>query len=207
MTLYAIKPQFQALLRPLAHKLANRGITANQVTLTAAGGSVVLGFLLYLFAHIPQLFLLLPLWMLIRMALNAIDGMLAREFDQQTVLGAYLNELGDIVSDTALLLPFAALAPFTGMGVGLVIFLAVLSEFAGVMGLTIGASRRYDGPLGKSDRAFIFGALGLWVGLYGTMPDWLYWLMPFLSAMLMLTIYNRIKNALQETTIHPTIKP
>ena len=29
----------------------------------------------------------------------------------------------------------------------------------------VGASRRYDGPMGKSDRAFVFGALGLWVGL------------------------------------------
>ena len=34
----------------------------------------------------------------LRMALNAIDGMLAREFNQKTNLGAYLNELTDVIS-------------------------------------------------------------------------------------------------------------
>ncbi len=38
------------------------------------------------------------------MALNAIDGMLAREFNQQSTLGAILNEVGDIISDAALYL-------------------------------------------------------------------------------------------------------
>lgn len=42
----------------------------------------------------------------IRMALNALDGMLARECNQQTRLGAILNETGDVISDIALYLPF-----------------------------------------------------------------------------------------------------
>jgi len=37
------------------------------------------------------------------MALNAIDGMLAREHHMQSKLGAILNELGDVVSDTVLI--------------------------------------------------------------------------------------------------------
>ena len=106
-------------------------------------------------------FLLIPLWLFLRMALNAIDGMLAREFGQKSRLGAYLNELGDVVSDAALYLPFALLPPFAALWIGIVIVLAVISEFAGVLGPAVGASRRYDGPMGKSDRAFVFGALGL----------------------------------------------
>ena len=31
------------------------------------------------------------------MALNAIDGMLAREHGQKSTLGAYLNELTDVI--------------------------------------------------------------------------------------------------------------
>ncbi|HEY5602201.1 MAG TPA: CDP-alcohol phosphatidyltransferase family protein [Gammaproteobacteria bacterium] len=196
MTLYDIKPRFQALLRPLVKQLAGRGVTANQVTLGAAIGSIVIGGILYQYAHMPVWFLLLPIWMFLRMALNAIDGMLAREFNQQSKLGAYLNELCDVVSDAALYLPFALLAPFSFFSVGVVIFLATLSEFAGVLGLTVGAARRYDGPLGKSDRAFVFGALGLWVGLAGNLPGWIVWLMPLLSALLALTIYNRVNRAL-----------
>ena len=104
------------------------------------------------------------------MALNAIDGMLAREHGQKSRLGAYLNELGDVVSDAALYAPFALLPPFGRFWIGLVILLAALTEFAGVLGPTVGASRRYDGPMGKSDRALVFGALGLWVGLRRPLP-------------------------------------
>ncbi len=51
------------------------------------------------------------------MAFNAIDGMLAREHNQQSKLGAFLNELTDVVSDAALYLPFAlvrAVQPASG---------------------------------------------------------------------------------------------
>lgn len=200
MTLYDIKPRFQALLRPLVAKLAAMGVTANQVTLTAALFSVMLGTVLLWFPRNYYLFLLLPLWMFLRMALNAIDGMLAREFNQQSKLGAYLNELCDVIADAALYIPFAIIRPFSTFMVVLVIFLATLSEFAGVLGLTVGASRRYDGPLGKSDRAFIFGALGLWFGVMGTLPRWLYWLMPVLAVLLAITIINRVQRALAEVS-------
>ncbi len=198
MTLYNIKPKFQAFLRPLVRILAKLGVTANQVTIIAAFGSILIGALLARFSEIRILFLILPIWMFSRMALNAIDGMLAREHNQKTQLGAYLNELSDVVADAALFIPFALIAPFSAASVALVIFLATLSEFAGVMGLTVGATRRYDGPLGKSDRALVFGALGLWVGIGVSIPSFLYWLMPLLSALIAITIVNRIRNALHE---------
>lgn len=199
MTLYDIKPRFQAVLRPLVTRLAGMGVTANQVTLAAAIISVVLGTVLLWYPSHIHLFLLLPLWMFVRMALNAIDGMLAREFKQQSQLGAYLNELCDVVADAALYVPFAIIRPFSTFMVVLVIFLATLSEFAGALGLTVGASRRYDGPLGKSDRAFVFGVLGLWLGLAGSFPKWFYWLMPLLAVLLSVTIINRVRRALMET--------
>src|SRR5262245_5801208 len=145
MSLYALKPRFQALLRPLVGRLAAAGVSANQVTIAAAIGSVAVGAAVLWNADHRAVFWLLPAWLL-RMALNAIDGMLAREFGQQSRLGACLNELGDVVADAALYAPFAAIAPFGPVGIALVIVLAVLAEFAGVLGPTIGAGRRYDGP-------------------------------------------------------------
>ncbi len=198
MTLYDIKPQFQSFLRPLVRNIADKGITANQVTLSAAIGSIAIGVVLFLFQKQHTLFLILPFWMFIRMALNAIDGMLANEFGQKSKLGAYLNEICDVISDTALFIPFAFIDPFPLFSVLLVIFLALLSEFAGVLGATIGATRRYDGPIGKSDRALIFGAMGLWLGVTGSLPGWLFWLMPILALLLSITIFNRIKQALIE---------
>ena len=132
------------------------------------------------------------------MALNALDGILAREFNQQSPLGAYLNEIYDVVSDAALYLPFALVAPFDPLWVGAVIFLSALSEFAGVLGPLVGASRHYDGPLGKSDRAFVFGVLGLAVGLAPELPPWTAWIMPGLAALLCVTVINRIRGGLLE---------
>ncbi|HEY4137501.1 MAG TPA: CDP-alcohol phosphatidyltransferase family protein [Casimicrobiaceae bacterium] len=198
MSIYALKPRFQALLRPLAVQLARTGVTANGVTIAAAVVSIIVGAFVAWHAPDRTSFLLIPLWMFVRMALNALDGMLAREFGQQTRLGAFLNELGDVVSDAALYFPFAWIPPFSGAWVAAVIVFATMTEFAGAMGPTIGASRRYDGPFGKSDRAFAFGALGLWIGLGGPLPEWTAMLFPLFVVLLLATIVNRVHNALIE---------
>src|SRR5436190_2034518 len=167
MTLYALKPRFQGLLRPLVARLATAGATANQVTVAAAVGSVVVAAIVIWAAERRAEFLLLPLWLLVRMGLNAIDGMLARDVGQKSALGAYLNEICDVVSDAALYAPFALVEPFGVAGIAAVIVLSGLAELAGALGPSVGASRRYDGPMGKSDRALVFGALGLWIGVGG----------------------------------------
>ena len=195
ITIYQLKPRFQALLRPLATRLPDKGVTAHAVTLCAAAISVALGLLLY-FLPYRFLFLLLPLWMFVRMAFNAIDGMLAREFGQKSVLGAYLNELTDVVSDAALYLPFVMVAPFGWGSVGLVIFLSVVSEMAGALGPMVGAPRAYNGPMGKSDRAFVFGALGLWFAVAGSVPSWAFWVMPLVALAIAINIVNRVRSGL-----------
>jgi CDP-diacylglycerol--glycerol-3-phosphate 3-phosphatidyltransferase len=198
VTLDALKPRFQGLLRPFVARLADAGVTANQVTIAAALGSLAIGAILAANASARWPFLLLPLWLFARMALNVIDGMLAREFGQRSRLGAYLNELADVVSDAALYAPFAWLSPFGPFWTALVILLAALTELAGVLGPAVGASRRYDGPMGKSDRALAFGALGLWVGLGGPLPGWTVWIMVALAALLAVTVANRVRGGLAE---------
>ncbi len=198
MSIYELKPRFQALLRPLTAALARAHVTANQVTIAAAVVSVALGIFVAWRAQERWSFLLIPLWMFLRMAFNAIDGMLAREFGQKSRLGAYLNELTDVISDAALYVPFALVSPFSPLWTGIVIVLAVIAEYAGVLGLAVGASRRYDGPMGKSDRAFVFGALGLWIGLTSALPHWIAYVMPLLAAALVVTIVNRVRKGLAE---------
>lgn len=198
-TLYSVKPRFQALLRPIVTRIAGAGVSANQITLLAAGISIVVGAGV-MWSGSRRGFLILPVWFLIRMALNAIDGMLAREFGQQSTLGAYLNELGDVIADAALVAPFAIVAPFSPASVFAVIFLGALSEYAGVMGPLAGAKRRYDGPLGKSDRALAFGALATWIGIGGPLPQWTAWIMPCLAVLLAVTVINRIRSGVAEAT-------
>ena len=199
MSIYTLKPKFQNLLRPLVKQLYDRGMTANHITLTACILSVVLGLLLSVCSEHSGLFWLLPLWFFVRMALNAADGMLAREFGQQSALGGYLNETTDVLADSALYLPFAFIAPFGGLQIGILIWLATMTEFCGVLGQVHGNGRRYDGPFGKSDRAFVFGGLGLWYALSdGLLPAWLNILMWVFVCLLAITCIKRVKNGLRQ---------
>jgi CDP-diacylglycerol--glycerol-3-phosphate 3-phosphatidyltransferase len=197
-SVYDLKPKFQNLLRPLCRRMARSGVTANQVTLSAVFLSIALGAAITLSHGASWSLLLLPPLLFLRMALNALDGMLAREFNQKSRLGAVLNELGDVVSDTALYLPFAAIAGMPALLVAVLVAIAIITEMAGVVGVEIGASRRYDGPFGKSDRAVFFGALALALGL-GVQPGlWTMALLALAAAAGLLTIVNRARGALAE---------
>lgn len=196
-SIYGLKPGFQSLLRPITSGLARAGVTANQVTLAALLLSFAAGAVIFRFRNSRSL-LVLPAVLFVRMALNAIDGMLAREHNQKTSLGAILNELGDVFSDSALYLPLVFVPGFDPLPVVLIVLLAVLSEMTGVIGAQIGASRRYDGPMGKSDRAFVFGALGLLLGMDLPIVAIVPYLLWLVLALLLFTIINRARGALKE---------
>jgi phosphatidylglycerophosphate synthase len=197
MTLYDIKPKFQALLRPGLKRLYEKGVTANQVTLTALLGSLLLGIILALFPH-PILFIVLPVFLFLRMALNAIDGMLAREFNQKSRLGALLNELGDVISDAALYLPFALLPYATPWLVVITVVLAAMTEFCGVLAQTIAAPRGYQGPLGKSDRALLFGTYGLAIAIWPITLQYSVWIFAIAALLSLYTCFNRCRFALRQ---------
>ena len=197
-TIYQLKPAFQNLLRPLVRQLAAAGVTANQVTIAAFALSAATGGALLWRPGSRAVLLAVPVVCFVRMALNAIDGMLAREFAQKSRLGAILNEIGDVLSDAALYLPFAAIGAISAPLVVGAVLLAVVSEMTGVVAVQIGASRRYDGPAGKSDRAFVFGLLGLLGGCGVKLGAWTNWLLALELALLALTIFNRARGALRE---------
>ena len=197
-SIYGLKPRFQNALRPVARALARVGVTANQVTLAALILSFATGAVIFC-SRAPRSLLLLPGVLFLRMALNAIDGMLAREYNQKSSLGAILNELGDVLSDSALYLPLAVVPGFDSRLMVLITLLAAISEMTGVIGVEIGASRRYDGPMGKSDRAFAFGALGLLLGCGLPIVPFVPYVLWLVLVLLLLTIINRARGALKES--------
>jgi phosphatidylglycerophosphate synthase len=75
--------------------------------------------------------LAIPAVMFVRMALNAIDGMLAKEHDMKSDAGAMLNEMSDVLSDAALYLPFALITGVSASWVVLFVIMAILTEMAG----------------------------------------------------------------------------
>jgi len=197
-SIYQLKPAFQNLLRPLTRGLAAAGVTANQVTLAALGLSFLAGAVIAWQPLNRPLLLLIPLTLILRMALNAIDGMLAREHDMKSRLGAILNELGDVLSDSALYLPLALVPGFNPWLVVSAVVLSVIVEMTGVVAVQIGAARNYAGPMGKSDRAFVFGLITLLLGLNISPGPWVTLLLGAMVLLSAFTIYNRARRSLAE---------
>jgi CDP-diacylglycerol--glycerol-3-phosphate 3-phosphatidyltransferase len=197
-SIYDLKSAFQNLLRPVTRRLAAAGVTANQVTVAAMLLSFAGGAAIALWPAARWPLLLVPVTLFARMALNAVDGMLAREHGMQSRLGAVLNELGDVLSDAALYLPFALVPGVAAGGVVAVVVLALIAEMTGVIGVQIGASRRYDGPMGKSDRALVFAVIALALGLGAPGGAWLAGLLAVVALLSVATIVNRARRALAE---------
>jgi CDP-diacylglycerol--glycerol-3-phosphate 3-phosphatidyltransferase len=199
-TIYAVKPAFQALLRPVVGRLAAVGVTANAVTITAVALSLAWGALIAATGGATFALLGLPAVLLLRMALNAMDGMLARKHDQASRLGFLLNETGDVVSDAALYLPLMfALTPAAPLLAGAAAVAMALTEMAGVLGQAAGGARRYDGPFGKSDRAAYFSGLAVAAAVVA-LPAWLPPAAIALAlALLLATVVNRAAAAIRET--------
>ena len=197
-SIYDLKPRFQALLRPVCRGLDSAGITANQVTvaavvLSAGGGAAILVWPL---ASWPLL--ALPGVLFVRMALNAIDGMLAREHGMESRLGAMLNEIGDVVADAVLYLPLALVPGISGWLVVVIVVTATIAETTGVAAQQIGASRCYNGPMGKSDRAFAFGLLAFLLGAGVEAGVWVDIALALVLALSAATIVNRVVKALAQ---------
>jgi CDP-diacylglycerol--glycerol-3-phosphate 3-phosphatidyltransferase len=197
-TIYDLKPKFQACLRPAAAWLARAGVSANAVTVAALVLSVAQGAWLALQPGAALPLLVLPVTLFVRMALNAIDGLMAKEHDLASPEGAVLNELSDVVADAALYLPFALIPGVNAALVVLVVVAGIIAEMAGALGPLINAPRRYDGPLGKSDRALAFGLLAVLIGIGFAPGRWTSVYLAILLALSAITVINRARRIVAE---------
>ncbi len=94
---------------------------------------------------------------------------------------------------------FFALVPgITPLLAAVVVIIAVMTEMTGVVAIQIGATRRYDGPFGKSDRALFYGALALALGLGLAPGRWADAVLVLAALAGLLTIFNRARSGLRE---------
>ena len=196
---YSLKKKFQDFLRPLACFLLSSKMTPNQVTIFTVVLSVVFSLVLSAFGRTAGLFWSVPVFLFIRMALNAIDGMMAREGSMTSSLGVFLNELGDVISDLALFFAFCSSGLVRIEPMILFSILALLSEMAGVVAVQVGSVRRYEGPMGKSDRAFLVAILAVLLacGVQATVVFDA--LLDLGSLALFITVVMRVRSALLES--------
>jgi CDP-diacylglycerol---glycerol-3-phosphate 3-phosphatidyltransferase len=196
ISVYTIKPKFQNLLRPVLDLLHRFKVTANQITIASIVLSVCIGLLFWFSDIHHSFFLVLPIGLFLRMALNALDGMMARTYNQQSKLGEVLNELGDVVSDVVIFFP---LLKFESSQIYLIVVflcLCIVNEFAGFMGKIISNTRRYDGPMGKSDRALIIGLYGVLQFSGICLSNYSLYIFSVINILLILSTILRLKRAL-----------
>ena len=195
--LYLTKGMFQKVVR----WIAGSWMTANMATafgcvfvaLSAAG--------FYVGLSVPSLrFLLLcvPFFLVARMAMNALDGMLAREYNTGTVAGEIWNEALDVLGDTLCygVLYFVPGGPRLSVVVLLLTIWA--AEFFGVLGKSLpNGVRRHETILGgKPDRAVWMSGLAvvlfLWPGFLAYSPIYL----GVVSAFVVLTSAIRVRKTI-----------
>jgi CDP-diacylglycerol--glycerol-3-phosphate 3-phosphatidyltransferase len=192
-TIYDLKSRFQALLRGPSTSLARAGVSANAVTLAALILSFAHGAWLAVLPSSPWPLLLLPVTLFVRMALNAMDGIMAKEHGMASPAGALLNELSDVIADAALYLPFAFIPGVHASLVVVVVIAGIIAEMTGALGPMLGTKRCYDGPFGKSDRALAFGLLALLIGIGISPGPWTGLYLEILFALAVVTTINRAR--------------
>ncbi|GGX33175.1 CDP-alcohol phosphatidyltransferase family protein [Undibacterium squillarum] len=202
ISVYQLKPAFQRSLQPLLQWLLRSGVHPNHITLGALAICIIYGAALICWPAQKALWIIYPLMMLLRMMLNALDGMLANAAQLRTRLGALLNELCDVLADIAVYLPLVWLLPEHAISLLILLALGMLTEFTGVLAVSVQAARAFDGPMGKSDRAVLFSVLVL-LQLAGVSTQVLLWLQILGIALATLTVANRFRSALRAQQTPP----
>lgn len=196
ISVYKLKPKFQQLLMPILTFLHHKRVTANQITMGSVVLSLLIAVMFWYADRMPMFYLALPIGLLLRMAFNALDGMMARLFNQTSKKGEVLNEVGDIVSDVMIFFPLLKFHPESFYLVVGFIILSVINEFCGLIGKVVANDRRYDGPMGKSDRALLLGVYGILSLLHILITTFSGYIFAALCLLLILSSITRLRKAL-----------
>ncbi len=165
MALYDVKPKFRQLLSRLLPWL--EPVHPDVLTWGALACSVASAILLSCAYRHRWLLLVIPLLLFVRIALNALDGLLAQATGKARPFGEVLNEATDRLADMTVLFGIAY-SPFSSIRWGAPAVAAVLfSSYIGILGKAVGAGRQYGGLFGKADRMLWFGLACLAAYFFG----------------------------------------
>ena len=155
MGIYSIKPKFQKFLLPLKNLFIKLKIHPTTINILALLISITGALTLYYSQFYLLLLIYIPLMAFVRTALNALDGIIARELKvQNQKFGEVLNETIDRISDSVIFSAFL-FTPFTNTPLAAItIILILLNSYLSIVSKAAGGSRIYSGFMGKADRMF-----------------------------------------------------
>jgi CDP-diacylglycerol--glycerol-3-phosphate 3-phosphatidyltransferase len=170
--IYSLKPAFQRSLGGIERWLVERRVHPDWLTGLALVLSIGGGVCLYLAAEQRWLLALVPVVAVVRTALNALDGLVARSTGLARPWGEVLNELSDRVADVSLIGGLAVASPANLLlGTGALVAM-LLSSYIAILSKAAGGQRQYMGPMGKADRMVLL-AIGAPCGFLLPL-DWVY---------------------------------
>lgn len=202
MGIYAIKPWFRNRLAGATDLLVRRGISADQVTTAGVLAALLGGAAIWLGDSWHPLWLAAPVLAFIRIAANALDGLVAIASATARPAGELYNETADRISDAAFI---GAVATVSGVPAALAITAlaaAQLASFIGVTARAAGGTRRYEGPMGKPDRMAVLALAGLIAAFLGRAQAGVVWqiALGLITVGALATAVNRYLRAHRELT-------
>jgi phosphatidylglycerophosphate synthase len=150
--IYLLKPAFQRSLSGVERWLVERRVHPDWLTGLALVLSIGGGACLYLAPEQPWLLALVPVIAVVRTALNALDGLVARSTGLARPWGEVFNELSDRIADVALFGGLTLAGPASLVLGGCAIVMMLLSSYLAILSKAAGGRRQYMGPMGKADR-------------------------------------------------------
>jgi CDP-diacylglycerol--glycerol-3-phosphate 3-phosphatidyltransferase len=196
MLITASKPYLAALLLPPARALLARGVSPNAVTVTTLALSCATGAALTL-SPTAWVYAAVPVVLGLRLVFNVLDGVMARAGGRESKLGLALNELGDIIGDGAIYLPFALSVGVEPLLAGAFVLLCAASEAAGLAGHATGVGRRQDGPLAKGERGAAMASIAILIAAGAPQAEWIDWAIGALAVLTLVTVSRRIAAAVR----------
>jgi CDP-diacylglycerol--glycerol-3-phosphate 3-phosphatidyltransferase len=166
--IYQVKPAFQHSLRGVEDWLVEHRVHPDWITYAALVLSVLGGAAIYLAPGYIWLLAAVPIVAVVRTALNALDGLVAKRTGVARAWGEVLNEFCDRLADVALIGGVALAAPSIHLLGACVVVLMLLTSYLAILSKAAGGRRQYAGPMGKADRMIvlaIFAVVGLFLPL------------------------------------------
>ena len=197
ISIYKIKPKFQKVLMPILKLLRGLRISPNAITIFSIILSFALSYFFWNNSDNSLYLLIVAFGLFLRMMLNALDGMMARIYNLQSKLGEILNEVGDIVSDVAIYFPLILFESLRIEIAIIFILLTIINEFCGLMAKVISRKRRYDGPMGKSDRAFLIGIICIVYYFTNGLNPYINYIIGGSSILMILSSYIRLTKSIK----------
>jgi len=190
MQIYKVKAQFQRVLNPVKNIFIKLKISPTAINVWAVVFSILMGLAFFYSSQYRLLLIAVPFLAFLRIAYNALDGMVARETKAKNQKwGEVLNESLDRLSDICVFVGLAFTSYMNFQLVAVCLIVTLFSSYLGIVSKAAGGKRMYSALMGKADRMFYLSVAAVAAYIWGTYL--INYFVVFILALICLTVVQR----------------